>query len=66
MEFAGLGVGAIQADVLAHLGFDFVVVRQRQARRQPEVAQRAALRRAVFEAFFHHDAGGRGSDSRLD
>jgi hypothetical protein len=64
-QFGGLGVGAIERDVVANLGFDLVVVGQGGALGQPEIAQRAALRRPVLEPFLHHQARGGSGDFTL-
>ena len=57
MQFLGLRVGAEELDVLAHLGLDLVVVRQRGARRKAQVAQGPALGRAVFQPLLDDEAG---------
>lgn len=65
MQFLGLGVGAEELDVLAHLGLDLVVVGQRRARRQTEIAQRPPLGRAVFQPFLDDETGCSGGDFTL-
>ena len=65
MQFLRLGVGAEEFDVLADLGLDLVVVRQRSARREAQVAQCPALCRAVLEPLLHDEAGCCGGDFAL-
>ncbi|MCY1375995.1 hypothetical protein D9M69_634490 [compost metagenome] len=65
MQFLGLGVGAEDRDVVAHLGFDLVVVGQRGARREAEFAQRPTLGRAVLEPLLDDESGGNGGDFTL-
>jgi hypothetical protein len=64
-QFARLGVGAEQLDVVAHLGFDLVVVGQRGARAQPHLAQGATFRGPVFEPLLDHEPGRDGGDFAL-
>ena len=63
-QFTGLGVGAKNCQVGPHFRFEEVVSRQ-VAAGQAALAQEfegALLGRPVFEAFFHHQAGGGDCD----
>ena len=61
-KLAGLGVGAEHRNVLAHGGFDQLVVRQRGPLAQPQLLDGVALGGGVFLPLFHHQAGGHGGD----
>lgn len=57
-QFARLGVGAKESDVLAHSFLHLVVAGQRGAGGQAHFAQRAALGGAPLHPFLDDDAGG--------
>jgi len=63
-QFVGLGFAAEYRQVLPHLGFELVVVRQGRARRQLELLEGTPLGRTVLQAFLDHQTGRRGGDLR--
>ena len=61
-QFARLGIGTEELDILPHRLFHLIVVRQRGAGWQAHLPQRPALGGAPFQPLLHHQAGGRLGD----
>ena len=65
-QLLGLRVGAKDLDVFPDLSLDLFVARQGGAPRQTQRLERAVLGRAKTQAFFDHQAGGRGCNLELN